>query len=44
MYLYIIPGAYVEDLILRIRFLTQWDKDGPPAVFWFPGFYFTQVL
>jgi hypothetical protein len=33
----------VLDLIQRLRFLQDWLDKGQPVVFWFSGFYFTQV-
>lgn len=35
-------GAYVADLIERLRFLRRWCEVGPPVMFWLSGFYFTQ--
>ncbi|KAJ1555349.1 Dynein heavy chain 7, axonemal [Nowakowskiella sp. JEL0078] len=34
-------GAYISDLVARIRFFQQWEASGPPAVFWMSGFFFT---
>jgi len=35
-------GAFYDDFIRRLSFLQTWINDGSPAVFWLPGFYFTQ--
>eukprot|EP00668_Euglena_longa_P046499 GGOE01062184.1.p1 GENE.GGOE01062184.1~~GGOE01062184.1.p1 ORF type:complete len:1100 (-),score=391.90 GGOE01062184.1:241-3348(-) len=35
-------GGYVADLMKRIEFFQKWYNEGPPAVFWLSGFYFTQ--
>jgi dynein heavy chain len=35
-------GAFYDDFIRRLAFLQTWINDGAPAVFWLPGFYFTQ--
>lgn len=37
-------GLYVTDLAERINMLGNWIKQGPPAVFWISGFYFTHAF
>jgi len=35
-------GGYIQDLVKRCDFFNDWIANGPPAVFWLGGFYFTQ--
>ncbi|TGZ66131.1 hypothetical protein CRM22_005485 [Opisthorchis felineus] len=37
-------AAWVEDLILRVRFIQDWIDNGVPPVFWISGFYFPQAF
>jgi dynein heavy chain len=37
-------GAYVNDLIERLRFFQKWVDEGPPVKFWFSGIYFQQAF
>lgn len=35
-------ASYVADLIVRLRFFQDWIDNGPPVVFLFSAFFFTQ--
>ncbi|KAK4887372.1 hypothetical protein RN001_003643 [Aquatica leii] len=37
-------GAWVTDLIARVKFMDTWVNDGIPASFWISGFYFPQAF
>jgi dynein heavy chain len=37
-------GSYVKELCDRVDFFQKWINDGPPVVFWLPGFFFTQAF
>lgn len=34
--------SWVEDFLLRIRFLSHWLTQGPPICYWLSGFFFPQ--
>lgn len=36
-------GSWVRDLIFRVQFMREWLKNGQPAVFPLPVFFFPQV-
>ncbi|KAI8999183.1 dynein heavy chain and region D6 of dynein motor-domain-containing protein [Gaertneriomyces semiglobifer] len=35
-------SGYITDLVARTTFLSAWQKNGPPAVFWISGLFFPQ--
>jgi dynein heavy chain len=37
-------GAWMEELIQRITFFSDWIEKGKPAVYWFSGFFFPQAF
>jgi len=37
-------GPYIKELLERIHFFSNWLNEGPPTVFWFSGFFFTQAF
>ncbi len=36
-------GPYVREVVERCEAFGSWLRDGPPAVYWISGFFFTQV-
>ena len=36
--------SYVKELVDRYDFFQKWIDEGPPVVFWLPGFFFTQAF
>jgi hypothetical protein len=36
-------ASWVADYAARIAFMREWLTEGPPRVFWLPGFFFPQV-
>ncbi|ESN93063.1 hypothetical protein HELRODRAFT_69427, partial [Helobdella robusta] len=37
-------GGYVQDLVNRIKFFTDWLENDAPATFWMSGFFFVQAF
>ncbi|KPA85487.1 putative dynein heavy chain [Leptomonas pyrrhocoris] len=35
---------WLDDLVRRTRFIVDWYEQGPPAAFWFGGFFFPQAF
>lgn len=36
-------AGYIADLLMRLEMLATWFREGPPAVLWVSGFFFTQA-
>merc|ERR1712100_530855 len=37
-------GSYITDMLARLTFFQDWYQQGPPAIFWFSGFYFPHAF
>ena len=37
-------GPYMKEVLERCAFFQTWLDNGPPTVFWLPGFFFTQAF
>lgn len=35
-------ASWIRDYTARIAFMRSWLRQGPPACFWLPGFFFPQ--
>lgn len=35
-------GAYISDLIARLKYFEDWRQNGCPRIYWMSGFFFTQ--
>lgn len=36
--------SYVDDFLLRIKFMSKWVSDGIPTMFWFSAYFFQQAF
>jgi len=36
--------SYIEDFLLRIKFMSDWVKEGIPKSFWFSAYFFQQAF
>lgn len=36
--------SYVDDFLLRLKFMNNWIKDGIPYMFWFSAYFFQQAF
>jgi dynein heavy chain len=37
-------SSYVAELVDRTDMMSKWLEQGPPAMFWLSGFYFTHAF
>jgi dynein heavy chain len=37
-------GSYVDDFMMRWKFMASWCKDGNPCIYWFSAFFFQQAF
>ncbi|VDO93230.1 unnamed protein product [Schistosoma curassoni] len=37
-------AAWIEDLVMRVKFIQEWIDHGVPSVFWISGFFFPQAF
>lgn len=37
-------AGWMDELIQRINFLREWEKNGTPICFWMSGFFFPQAF
>eukprot|EP00928_Gymnodinium_smaydae_P036017 TRINITY_DN25241_c1_g2_i2.p1 TRINITY_DN25241_c1_g2~~TRINITY_DN25241_c1_g2_i2.p1 ORF type:complete len:3507 (-),score=695.75 TRINITY_DN25241_c1_g2_i2:57-10475(-) len=37
-------GSYVDEFLLRLKFMNAWIKDGIPYMFWFSAYFFQQCF